>query len=560
MPTITLKKSVLEKLIGKKLALEELKDRISMLGTDLEKIEGNEIVVEVFPNRPDMLSEAGFARALASFIGTKTGLIEYDVKRAAASKNYKVIIDESVKDVRPFTACAVIRNLRLDEDKIREIIQLQEKLHVTYGRNRKKLAIGIYPLEKINLPIHYKALAPDKIRFRPLEESVEMSGREILNHTSAGRDYGFLLKDKVKFPVFTDAKGKVLSMPPIINSHETGKVSDKTRDIFVECSGFDQIALNKCLNIIVVSLSDLGGDIYAMSIEQAGTQTLSPQLAPVEWKVNLSYINKMLGIELKSADVKKLLERMGMTLKADSVLVPCYRSDILHEIDIAEDVAIAYGYENFTPLIPNVMTIGEEDGLEVFKNRVASVLAGLGLTEISSYILTNTDINNRKAFNDNKTVELENSKTIDRNILRGWMIPSLLQVLSENTSNEYPQEIFEFNTCFSIDSSYETGIKESQMLAVALARADSDFTKAKQVLEELSISLSLKFYLEKNGLKTFIPGRRASILFGKAEVGFLGEVNPAVLENFSIQMPTAALELDIGKIYELAKVKSDSDG
>lgn len=153
MPTITLNKKEFEQLVGKELPLEELKDRISMLGTDLEDIKGNEIIVEIFPNRPDLLSEQGFARAFSSFIGVKTGLHKYTPKES----NQKVIIDSSVKGIRPYTACAIVKGLQFDEENLRQVIQIQEKLHVTYGRNRKKAAIGIYPIEKITFPITYKA-------------------------------------------------------------------------------------------------------------------------------------------------------------------------------------------------------------------------------------------------------------------------------------------------------------------------------------------------------------------------------------------------------------------
>ncbi|HLD80214.1 MAG TPA: phenylalanine--tRNA ligase subunit beta, partial [Candidatus Nanoarchaeia archaeon] len=129
MPSITLNKTVFEQLVGKQLPLEELKDRISMLGTDLEDIKDNEIHVEVFPNRPDMLSEQGFARAFSSFLGVKTGLRKYAIKES----NQKVIIDPSVKGIRPYTACAIVKGLQFDEETLKQIIQIQEKLHVTYG-------------------------------------------------------------------------------------------------------------------------------------------------------------------------------------------------------------------------------------------------------------------------------------------------------------------------------------------------------------------------------------------------------------------------------------------
>ena len=139
MPTVTLNRIVFEKLVEKKLPLEKLKERISYLGTDLESVTDTEITVEIFPNRPDLLSEQGFARAFAQFIGTKPGLASYTAKKS----DYQVIIDKSVSAVRPYTACAVIKGLSFDDEKIREVVQIQEKLHITYGRNREKEAIGI---------------------------------------------------------------------------------------------------------------------------------------------------------------------------------------------------------------------------------------------------------------------------------------------------------------------------------------------------------------------------------------------------------------------------------
>ena len=174
MPTITLNKKAFEQLVGKELPLEQLKDRISMLGTDLEKIENNEIQVEIFPNRPDMLSEAGFARAFSSFIGVKTGLRTYDVK----SSSQKVIVDSSVT-MRPYTACAIVKGLQFTDEMIKEIMQAQEKLATTHGRNRKKSAYGIYPINTITFPIKYVAKDTKDILFQPLGFSKKISANEV---------------------------------------------------------------------------------------------------------------------------------------------------------------------------------------------------------------------------------------------------------------------------------------------------------------------------------------------------------------------------------------------
>ena len=257
MPTITLSRKAFESFVGKKLPIEKLKDRISMLGTGLENVTDSEITVEIFPNRPDMLSVQGFARAFSSFIGNKTGLIPYKVEPSRE----KVIIEKSVEDVRPYTACAIVKNLHFDGEKIKEVIDIQEKLHITYGRSRKKVAIGIYPFEKIKTPIRFMAKKPEEIKFQPLEFPGEINGNQILSQHPAGRDYGHLIEKLEKFPIFVDANDEILSMPPIINSHKIGKISEKTADVFIECSGFDFNVLKKCLNMIVTALSDIGGKI-----------------------------------------------------------------------------------------------------------------------------------------------------------------------------------------------------------------------------------------------------------------------------------------------------------
>jgi len=549
MPTITLNKDILEKLIGKKLPLEELKDRISMLGTDLEKIEGNDIVVEVFPNRPDMLSEPGFARALSSFIGAKTGLREYKTKKGGV--DYRIIIDKSVKEVRPHTACAIVKNLKFDDEKIREVIQLQEKLHVTFGRNRKKLAIGIYPLEKIKLPITYIAKKPAEIIFRPLESERNMTSSEILEKHPAGKEYAHLLEGKKSYPIFIDANNEILSMPPIINSHLTGRVTTKTKDIFIECSGFDMRVLKQCLNIIVTSLADIGGEIYEMALEDGKQKVITPDLFPIEMALDLKYINKIIGMKFKEADIKKLLERMGFGYRNKKVLVPPYRTDILHQIDLAEDIAIAYGYENFEPEIPNISTVGEESAFEIFKSRVTNILVGLGMIETISYHLSSKDINNIKMLHEEPLVELENSLTAERNILRSWVLPSIMQILSENTNKEYPQNLFELGNVFRPDKVCETGIKENIELGMMMCGAEADYTKAKQAADAIMNALDLKCDCLPTKHGSFIQGRVAKIMIEKHEIGLIGEMHPGILDNFGLQMPVAAIELDMQALFNI---------
>lgn len=555
MALIDLNKKKFEDEIGK--LDEEMKERVAMFGTPIQEINDkeNKIQVEVFPNRPDLLSYHGFKRAFRAFIGKDTGLKEYKLNKP--DENYKVIIDSSVKDIRPYTACAIIRGLKFDNDTIKELIDIQEKLHLTMGRKRKKLAIGIYPLDKIKMPITFKALEPDKIKFLPLDSDKELSGLEILQKTPAGKEYAHLLAGKAKFPIFVDADEKILSMPPIINSSHTGKVTEETKDIFVECSGNDMTILNKCLNILAVCLADMGGKVYQMEIK-TGTlskKRITPELSPQETKININNVNKLLGIELKEKQIKECLEKMGHSYGKGSVVSsPAWRTDILHEVDLIEDIAIAYGYENFIPELPEISTIAEEDKKEIMKRKIAEALVGLGLLEVSNYHLTSkNDLYEKMGMQTGKAAEkniipVENSKT-DFNILRTNLSHYLLKNLSENVDVEYPHKIFEIGKIFSIESKLEI-INEKESLAIALA--PGNFTELKQVAEYLFSMLGIKINVKEpsgvNAPNNFIEGRVIELKVNDSTIGYLGEIHPKILKNWKIKMPVALLEIDLEQV------------
>lgn len=548
MPTITLNRKVLNELIGKELVDEYLKETIPYIGTPIEEMNEDSIVIEVAPNRPDMLSEQGFARAYASFIGEKTGLRKYDIK----DSERKVVIEESVQKVRPFTACAIVSNLEFDDEKIREIIQIQEKLHVTYGRNRKKVAIGIYPSEKITYPIRFVAKNPDEIRFQPLEFPKTITARQILSQHTTGREYGHLLEGLETYPFFIDAKDKVLSMPPIINSHDVGKISEDTKEVFIECSGFDYQVLSKCLNMIVTALADMGGHIKSMTLEYPDKKIKSPNLDAWKMKYDVAYVNKITGLKLSEKDCEKLLEKMGFGTQKEHALVPAYRSDILHQIDLVEDIAIAYGYNNIKEVIPKVATIGKIDEFYSFKQKIVDILIGFGFYETNTYCIINKDEQTKLMdIPDDEVIELKNSVSIEYNSLRKRMLPSMMIVLRNNRNNEYPQNIFETGRVFQKDhDEHNTGVKEEEKLCVTLCGQDTDYTKIRQILDAISTAINHKFVIEKNKKPYFIQGRCGQIMINNQKIGNIGEISPQTITNFGIEMPAAALEINMTRLFE----------
>jgi phenylalanyl-tRNA synthetase beta chain len=549
MPTININRKAFEKLVGKKLSLEKLKDRISMLGTDLEEVNDNEIIVEVFPNRPDMLSVQGFARAFSSFIGIKTGLRHIKVEHSKE----KMIVDKSVAGVRPYTACAIVKNLNFDDEKIKEVIDLQEKLHITYGRNRKKVAIGIYPFEKIKTPIKFMAQDPKDIIFQPLEFNHELNAIEILEKHPAGQDYGRLLEGFKKFPVFRGANDEVLSVPPIINSHKTGKVNEKTKEVFIEASGFDFEICKKCLNIIVAAIGEMGGKVFSMDIYYGNKKFTTPNLVPEKINVDITYINKLLGVDFKENEVKKLLERMGFGYRNKRALIPAYRADILHQSDLAEDIAIAYGYENFKETIPKVATIAEEDKFEIFKYKISEILIGLRFLEASTYNLT-SEANQCKKMNvDMDPIKLANSVSSDYNVLRAWLIPSVVEVLASNKHHEYPQKIFTIGRIFLKNNKRETNIGEMDCIAGAIASEKANYTDIRQVVDYILKSLGIDYGVQETTFDSFIKGRVAKVNASGKDVAYVGELSPSVLNNWELEVPVAVFGINLKVLFSTIK-------
>ncbi|MFH1290193.1 MAG: hypothetical protein ABIH92_02175, partial [Nanoarchaeota archaeon] len=349
-----------------------------------------------------------------------------------------------------------------------------------------------------------------------------------------------------------DSKGKILSMPPIINSHDTGKITEQTKDVFIECSGFNLTILQKTLNIIITTFAEMGGKVYQMTLDYNGKKTHTPDLAPEKMKISLENTNKLLGLNLNEKDLEKLLPKMGYDYKNKAVQVPAWRTDILHEVDVIEDIAIAYGYDKLVPEVPNISTVGSEDFKSKIKSRISEVLSGLGLIEISTYHLIKQ--NEAELAKVQNKIELLDSKTEYKFLRPNLLIPAL-RILTENKDHEYPQEVFEIGTVFSHDKSgkTETQINETENLLILSAPAN--FTKIKQILDYLTKTLNIKYELEESSHPQLIDGRTASIKMRAGgrdtPVGYLGELHPETLRAWGIKMPSSVLEISLEEIFNL---------
>lgn len=549
MVTVETKLSQINEGIKKKISVEELENILFNLGAEIEEVNGDNLKIDVTTERPDLVSTQGLIRYLSAYLGIK------QKKHSIKKSNYKVIIDKSVEKVRPYTACAVIKNMNFNEDKIKEIIWVQEKLHATFGRNRKKLAIGIYPLEKIKMPIYYKATEPKKIRFIPLEENKELNGEEILVKTKTGKEYAHLLAGKTVFPYFIDDKNEILSMPPIINSDKTGRITKETKDCFIECSGFDFNTLGLTLNILTFMFEDLGGEIYSVELEYPDHKVTTPNYSNEKRTLTLQQIKNITGLDnLTIEDCKGLLEKMMYkvikTTKTDITFeVLPIRADIWHDIDIIDDILRAYGVNNISSELPKVVSTANVIPENRLKKEIESLMTGLLFQEVFTFALTDKNTQFNK-MNQKETdhIKLGFSAEQSINMVRINLLPELLKSLVANRNRELPQRLFEINDVVVPNNTKDVLCENRLRFSAVVCNETSDFTVIKQVLVYILESLGYKEYKFSECLNSsYIEGRCAKVTVNNKDIGFIGEISPIVLNNFELKVPVSAFEIELNK-------------
>ncbi len=284
MPLVTFDYQDFIQLLGHHIPKQTLIERLPMIGGDFSHMNGDEINIEFFPNRPDLTSVEGIARASRAFFGFRTGLQTYET----ATSDISLTVDASVKKIRPFVTTAFVKNITMTDELITSLMGLQEKLHVGLGRNRKKVAIGVHNAEPVTPPFVYKAVDPDSVSFVPLAKDETMTLREILKKHEKGMDYAYLLDGFEKYPLIVDANHNVLSFPPIINGSLT-EVTPYTKEIFIDVTGTDRKAINYALNIVTSALAERGGKIYQTTVFDEGKKILSPDFTPIQKKLSVSF-------------------------------------------------------------------------------------------------------------------------------------------------------------------------------------------------------------------------------------------------------------------------------
>ena len=548
MPVITFKYQDLKDL-GIDMEKDELIDTLPMMSSDIEDFDDDEIKVEFFPNRPDNLSVEGVARSFKGFIGQEIGFPDYKVEE---SGEY-VTVDSDVAAIRPFIGFAKIDNVDFSGDKLKYCMDFQENLHWVIGRDRKKVAIGIHNADVVEGPFKYIATPKDANAFVPLEKDAEMTPEQILTEHDKGKDYAHLIDQFDKYPLILDKDDNVLSMPPIINGELT-KLKEDTKNIIVDVTGTDERAVNQALNIICSSFAEVGGQIKSMEVRYEDKTIVSPDLTPQEMNVHVDTANELIGgTDLNAQDIHDLLlkARFDAEILDDNevkAIIPAYRVDILHEVDIVENIAVQYHINDVVAKLPDINTVAYENNWFKAESTIREVMVGLGFQEVMSLMLTSEEAHYKNMNQEEEPhVQVARPITIDRTMIRTSLINSLMEFLEDNKHEDLPQKIFEIGDVLYIDETKENKTVASKKLAGVICHSTANFTEIKSVVTSILANLGYSMEITDSENKTFIAGRVADVT-GVAQKGsikgFFGEVSPEVITNFTLEYPVIAFEIE----------------
>ncbi|WP_122088253.1 phenylalanine--tRNA ligase subunit beta [Halalkalicoccus subterraneus] len=560
MPVVDIDPDELRQLTGTDKDDDRLKDDLFGLGLEYEgETEDGELQFEFAPDRLDRLSVEGVARSLRYHYGEERGVYVPPTN----DPDWTIEIDD-VPEERPYVTGAVIRGVDLDEAGLDSLIQLQEKLHATMGRKRAKGAIGIHDLtmlkgkslsEETGSSIRYTGVSPDGPRFVPLDSNAELTPAEVLEEHPTGREYADLVSDYERYPAIYDELG-LFSFPPVINGRRT-EVSTDSRELFVELTGTDQWTIDKMCAIVCYALSARGATIEEVEVEYPDSTLVRPEFEIREKRVSHDRIERMLGMEFEPETVIDCFERAGLSPTqvlgeetAYDVGIPPYRVDVLHPVDLIDDVGRAYGFDGLIPTYPDVGTVGGRHERTRLEDAVRNVLVGLGFEDTLNFHLINGAENYERmrigssdeVLGAGEAATIQEPYSEDYTMVRTWVLPSLLILLENNTHRSYPQDLTEVGFAAELDGASETGVAERRTVAGVLARTDASYEDAKGRLQAIVRAFDVDLETPPTTHPAFVDGRAAAVVIGGRSVGVVGEIHPEVLVEHDLELPVAAFE------------------
>jgi phenylalanyl-tRNA synthetase beta chain len=526
--------------------------------------EENSLKVELNDtNRPDLWSGPGLVRQLRAFREGSAPEYPFLSREGGVQETGERVIrvDKALKAIRPYIAAFIARGVPVTEAMLVDMINAQEKLCWNYGRKRSTIAMGVYRADLMKFPVHYRAADPDKTRFVPLDYSWEMSLREILKTHPKGVEFGWIVEHFERFPYLDDDRGETLSFPPIINSAHLGAVEVGDSHHFIELTGPDLDSLLVACSIVACDFADLGYEILPVRVVYPfdtlyGRELVTPYYFQKPVSLDVSQASRLLGEEISAKEAEACVRRMGNPVSRSgnilTVSPPPYRNDFLHPVDVIEEIMIGRGMNSFEPEWPEEFTVGRLSEIEHFSREVREILVGQGYQEmIYSYLGSRRDFADRMNSGGEDLIEVDNPMSESSEVLRNSQLPNLLYSESISSNAVYPHRIFEVGKVAYLDETQNYGSRTVTALSFLFCDREASFNDVNSHLAAVFFYLSRQYSLEPLEDPRFVPGRAGAVTYKGRRIGLIGEIHPAVLENWGIQQPAAAVEIELDAILEV---------
>ena len=548
MPVVELNLNRIKKLVSGNVTKKKIIDVLPFLGLDIESQDGDEIRIEYSPNRPDYSTDFGIALGLQGLLAVKKGIQKLNIKKTG---KYEINVDSSVNKIRPFVTGIVAKNGTIDDQTIKQLMNMQEDLHFGIGRKRKKSSIGLHDLDKILLPLTYTTTTRDK-SFIPLNETKEKSISDILSETDVGQNYGWVLGDSKNVPIIIDSEGNTVSFPPIINAALT-TVTTKTKNILVEVTSIEKDAAEDMLSVVSSILQMAGFQIFELKI--SGGKNSTPKLNERNIIYDPKLTSEILGIEMSPSNMVTCLKkcRLDAIIKGKKItcVIPRYRFDIFGPMDLVEEIALGYGIENLEPKLSPSTTIGQKDNVTIKTSVITKTAVGLGLLEVVNSSLTSKkNLYELTKRDSSQMISVLDSKSQEHTILRDSLLSGLLENLSKNIHETYPQKLFETGVIFTKGKP----IGESINLAVVMAHKDTNFSEIKAILQSIlrtQFKIECKTKSSSESQELFVKGKYADVYVNEKKIGKIGEISNEILDNFRIRTSVVGFEINLsGLIFD----------
>ena len=551
MPVIRLSLSRIRSLLGRDLGERDLEKLLMRLKSEVEGYSEGYVEVEVNSDRLDMMISEGIVRSLKGLLGIEVGLPIYRYRDSW------IELEVSEVPQRRYIAMAVVRNINNSEGFIEELIQFQEKLHVTIGRRRRKVAIGIHDLSKIDSKICvYRELESDE-KLVPLGYGRAMRVDEMIAETEQGRLYGSISIRDGKLPGII-CGDKIISVPPVINSELT-RVTRSTRDLLIDVTGTDLGYVEKTLEILSTTLAESSSErvIERVSIRAPWGSGATPRGGLRRIIVGRGYISEILdvgGISILDITRSLLSMRLGVgEILGDDVevIVPPYRIDISGPIDVVEDIAMAMDLNSIEPEPLAAVLPGRPSMATHIRRRLRDIMIGLGFTEVYRHVLVSREV--LEILGYNSYLAIKNPVSSEMSAARPSIIPSILDTLKSSQHAPKPVRVFEIGEVVVRDPGVYTGWRTGLYLAAGVLDDSVSFEDIQAPLFSLIRTLGLRPRTASAEYPVFIRGRSAYIYADSHHVGVVGEIRLEMLRRMGIGFPAAVFELDLLRLLEAIK-------